>query len=94
VISNFDSDGKCLTCKGTGKLPLFTSLANCDVCDARGFSLKQPLSDKQKQKLICDYIKTPEGRRKLSGAMTQSIGTCRDHNAVSRKTFQDDAIAV
>jgi hypothetical protein len=89
-MSKFDSDGKCVACKGTGKIPLFTSLADCDVCEARG---QKYLSNVEKQKLISEYIKTPEGRRKLAASMTQPRRTRRDVNSVGRKTFSNDAIA-
>lgn len=40
-----------------------------------------------KQKIISDYIKTPQGRAKLAASMTQPLRTRRDYSAVGRKTF-------
>jgi RecJ-like exonuclease len=87
-MSKFDPGGKCLTCKGTGKIPLFTSLADCDVCEGCGY--KRELTCKQKQKLISEYIKTPEGRRKLAASMTHPVRRC---SPIGRKTFSKASIA-
>ena len=88
MTAKYDSDGKCLTCKGTGKIPLFTSLADCDVCMGRG---RTRIPDAVK--LIADYIKTPEGRRKLAASMTQPVRKRRDYNSIGRKTFQEPLAA-
>lgn len=40
-----------------------------------------------KQKIISEYIKTPQGRAKLASSMTQPLRTRRDYTAVGRKTF-------
>jgi len=40
-----------------------------------------------KQKLISDYIKTPQGRVKLAASMTQPLRLRRDYTSVGRKTF-------
>lgn len=40
-----------------------------------------------KQKIISEYIKTPQGRAKLAASMTQPLRTRRDYTAVGRKTF-------
>ncbi len=40
-----------------------------------------------KQKLISDYIATPQGRAKLASSMTQPLRLRRDYMAVGRKTF-------
>jgi len=44
-------------------------------------------SNALKQKLIGEYIKTPQGRAKLAASMTQPLRTRRDYAAVGRKTF-------
>jgi len=40
-----------------------------------------------KQKLISEYINTPQGRAKLAASMTQPLRLRRDYMAVGRKTF-------
>ncbi len=40
-----------------------------------------------KQRIIGEYIKTPQGRAKLAASMTQPLRTRRDYAAVGRKTF-------
>lgn len=40
-----------------------------------------------KQRMIGEYIKTPQGRAKLAASMTQPLRTRRDYAAVGRKTF-------
>jgi len=40
-----------------------------------------------KQKIIADYIKTPQGRSKLAASMTQPLRLRRDYTSVGRKTF-------
>jgi hypothetical protein len=40
-----------------------------------------------KQKIISDYIKTPQGRMKLAASMTQPLRLRRDYTSVGRKTF-------
>lgn len=40
-----------------------------------------------KQKIISDYIKTPQGRAKLASSMTQPLRLRRDYTSVGRKTF-------
>src|SRR3989344_2275816 len=40
-----------------------------------------------KQKIIGEYIKTPQGRAKLAASMTQPLRMRRDYSAVGRKTF-------
>ena len=37
-----------------------------------------------KQKIISEYIKTPQGRAKLAASMTQPLRTRRDYTAVGR----------
>lgn len=55
----------CLTCKGTGKIPLFTSLVDCSDCATSG-----RISNKVKQNLA-HYIQTPEGRRRLAVSLSR-----------------------
>lgn len=45
------------------------------------------VSNAAKQKLIGDYIKTPQGRQKLAASMTQPLRLRRDYMSVGRKTF-------
>jgi hypothetical protein len=45
------------------------------------------ISNAVKQKIIGEYIKTPQGRQKLAASMTQPLRTRRDYAAVGRKTF-------
>lgn len=45
------------------------------------------VSNAVKQKIIGEYIKTPQGRAKLAASMTQPLRTRRDYAAVGRKTF-------
>jgi len=45
------------------------------------------VSNAVKQKIISDYIKTPQGRAKLAASMTQPLRTRRDYSSVGRKTF-------
>ena len=45
------------------------------------------VSNAVKQKIISDYIKTPQGRAKLAASMTQPLRTRRDYTSVGRKTF-------
>ena len=45
------------------------------------------VSNAVKQKIIADYIKTPQGRAKLAASMTQPLRTRRDYARVGRKTF-------
>ena len=45
------------------------------------------VSNAVKQKIIADYIKTPQGRAKLAASMTQPLRTRRDYSSVGRKTF-------
>ena len=45
------------------------------------------VSNAIKQKIIGEYIKTPQGRVKLAASMTQPLRTRRDYAAVGRKTF-------
>jgi len=40
-----------------------------------------------KQKIISDYIRTPQGRMKLAASMTQPLRLRRDYTSVGRKTF-------
>jgi len=40
-----------------------------------------------KQRIIGEYIKTPQGRAKLAASMTQPLRLRRDYAAVGRKTF-------
>jgi hypothetical protein len=40
-----------------------------------------------KQRIIGEYVKTPQGRAKLAASMTQPLRTRRDYAAVGRKTF-------
>ena len=46
-----------------------------------------PVSNAMKQKIIGEYIRTPQGRAKLAASMTQPLRTRRDYAAVGRKTF-------
>jgi len=46
-----------------------------------------PIDNAVKQRLIGEYIKTPQGRAKLAASMTQPLRTRRDYAAVGRKTF-------
>ncbi len=81
----------CKDCKGKGVIPLFTSLAECEVCKGRGIT--GALTNKEKQRLIAEYIKTPAGRRKLAASLTQPIRRRRDHTSVTRKTFREKMAA-
>ena len=45
------------------------------------------ISNAVKQKIISEFIKTPQGRQKLAASMTQPLRTRRDYTAVGRKTF-------
>lgn len=45
------------------------------------------VSNAAKQKIIGEYVKTPQGRAKLAASMTQPLRTRRDYAAVGRKTF-------
>ena len=45
------------------------------------------VSNAVKQRIIGEYIKTPQGRAKLAASMTQPLRTRRDYAAVGRKTF-------
>jgi hypothetical protein len=45
------------------------------------------VSNAVKQKIISEYIKTPQGRAKLAASMTQPLRTRRDYTSVGRKTF-------
>jgi hypothetical protein len=49
--------------------------------------MSTPVSNAVKQKIIGDYIKTPQGRQKLAASMTQPLRLRRDYAAVGRKTF-------
>ena len=40
-----------------------------------------------KQRIISEYIKTPQGRAKLAASMTQPLRTRRDYTSGGRKTF-------
>jgi len=45
------------------------------------------VSNAVKQRIIGEYVKTPQGRAKLAASMTQPLRTRRDYAAVGRKTF-------
>ena len=45
------------------------------------------VSNAVKQKIIGEYLRTPEGRAKLAASMTQPLRTRRDYSSVGRKTF-------
>jgi len=45
------------------------------------------VSNAVKQKIIGEYLKTPQGRAKLAASMTQPLRTRRDYTSVGRKTF-------
>jgi len=45
------------------------------------------VSNAVKQKIISDYIKTPQGRAKLAASMTQPLRLRRDYASVGYKTF-------
>jgi HK97 family phage major capsid protein len=45
------------------------------------------ISNATKQKLISEYIRTPQGRAKLAASLTQPLRTRRDYTSVGRKTF-------
>jgi hypothetical protein len=45
------------------------------------------VSNAVKQKIIGEYLKTPQGRAKLAASMTQPLRTRRDYSSVGRKTF-------
>lgn len=81
---------KCDTCDGTGKIPLLISLVDCETCNGRGKVLTE--KERTQQKLISEYIKTPEGRARLARSLTQPTRTRRDYNAVSRKTFRKNPV--
>ena len=50
------------------------------------------VSNAVKQRIISEYIKTPQGRAKLAASMTQPLRTRRDYTAVGRKTFLVEAL--
>lgn len=50
------------------------------------------VSNAVKQRIISEYIKTPNGRAKLAASMTQPLRTRRDYSAVGRKTFLVEAL--
>jgi len=82
---------ECKDCKGKGVVPLFTSLAECETC--KGHGIVAPLSTKEKQRIISEYIKTPEGRAKLAASLTEPRRNRVDYNAISRKTFREKRVA-
>lgn len=45
------------------------------------------ISNATKQRLISEYIRTPQGRAKLAASLTQPLRTRRDYTSVGRKTF-------
>ena len=45
------------------------------------------ISNAVKQKIISEFIKTPQGRQKLAASMTQPLRTRRDYTSVGRKTM-------
>ena len=45
------------------------------------------VSNAVKQRIIGEYVKTPQGRAKLAASMTQPLRLRRDYAAVGRKTF-------
>jgi len=45
------------------------------------------VSNAVKQKIIGEYLKSPQGRAKLAASMTQPLRTRRDYSSVGRKTF-------
>jgi hypothetical protein len=45
------------------------------------------VSNAVKQRIIGEYVKTPQGRAKLAATMTQPLRTRRDYSSVGRKTF-------
>jgi len=46
-----------------------------------------PVTNAVKQRIIGEFIKTPQGRAKLAASMTQPLRLRRDYAAVGRKTF-------
>lgn len=64
------SFAKCRTCDGTGKIPLFTSRGDCPDCfmamGSGGCNTVLHSPKSKKPMLISDFIKTPEGLRKLA----------------------------
>mgnify|MGYP006230627301 FL=1 len=50
------------------------------------------VSNAVKQRIISEYIKTPQGRAKLAASMTQPLRTRRDYTAIGRKTFLVEAL--
>ena len=61
-----DATVPCLACKGTGKRDPSTNQVTCDECGGDGH--RKRWRNLERQKLISEYIRTPEGRRKLSGS--------------------------
>jgi HK97 family phage major capsid protein len=45
------------------------------------------ISNATKQRLISEYIRTPQGRAKLAASLSQPLRTRRDYTSVGRKTF-------
>ena len=45
------------------------------------------VSNAVKQRIIGEYLKTPQGRAKPAASMTQPLRTRRDYSSVGRKTF-------
>ena len=81
----------CQDCKGKGIVPLFTSLAKCEAC--KGYGSVAPLSTKEKQRIIREFLKTPEGRAKLAASLTEPRRNRVDYNAITRTTFREKLAA-
>lgn len=60
---------KCEKCEGTGKTPLLTSLIDCETCKGRGHV--GSVSNEVKQRLISEYLRTPEGRARLAASISR-----------------------
>jgi RecJ-like exonuclease len=62
---------RCPGCDGTGEVTLFTSRGACDICGGLGRALTA--EERAKQKIIAEYIRTPEGRRKLAASISPPV---------------------
>lgn len=82
---------KCPDCAGNGEIVLFTSREPCKRCGGEGQLAEggtgkkgAPFANKEKQKLISEYFKTSEGRRKLSASLAEPLRKRRTYDAFNR----------
>lgn len=83
---------ECPDCLGQGEIVLLVTRRPCDLCKGSGKMLTQR---ERNQKLMSEYFRTPEGRRKLSAKLLEPMTrTRRDYNAITRKTFREKLVEV